>query len=203
VSVEAVGRGPAWRFANGPFDHEQNFSRYSLFGKIVLDPTDASRLVLCAGGFASDWDASGQVPLREVSAGHLDRFGAIDPTEGGQTDRQNVNLQYAYAPTEADELTLQAYASRYSFRLYSNFTFFQDTGLRFVRESDGRICDTSREACTGSDYLPGDGIDQDDARWLFGTRARYRRDWSVGQVPMRSQVGLETVYLNHIASVRI
>ncbi len=190
-------------FSNGPFDDEQNFSRYNFFSKLTLEPDATSKLSLTASVFASDWDGSGQVPLRLVSTGQLDRFGSLDPTEGGKTDRENLNLQYTAKPTEQDEWSVNAWGSRYSFRLYSNFTFFQDTGLRFTRAGDGPVVDTCASGqCpavnpnvqpdASATYIPGDGIDQDDQRLLFGGRVRYQRFWSVGSVPVQSQVAVET-----------
>ena len=38
--------------------------------------------------------APGEIPARAVRSGLIDRFGAIDPTEGGVTQRTNVNVEY-------------------------------------------------------------------------------------------------------------
>jgi hypothetical protein len=83
------------------------------------------------------WDGSGQIPLREVSAGLLERFGSEDSTEGGNTTRDNLNLVYTYTPTARDTVTLQLYGTRYKLDLFTDFTFYKDTGLRFIREPNG------------------------------------------------------------------
>ncbi|HYD50478.1 MAG TPA: Plug domain-containing protein, partial [Terriglobales bacterium] len=108
-------------FSDGPFEDPQNFSRYNLLAKATY-PTASGSLSASLSIFASDWDASGQIPLRQVRAGALDRFDAIDPTEGGSTDRENLNLLYTRAVGDDGELTLHAWASRYSMSLFSNFT---------------------------------------------------------------------------------
>jgi len=85
-------------FSDGPFKNSENYSRYNLFGKFTLTPTPESKLTLWVSAHDGDWDASGQIPLREVHARRLDRFGAIDPSEGGKSDRQNINLICTYTP---------------------------------------------------------------------------------------------------------
>ncbi len=74
-------------YTNGPFINPENLSAYNAMGKASLDLTPDSHLTASLVGYASDWDASGQIPQNLVSAGLLDRFGSLDPTEGGRTDR--------------------------------------------------------------------------------------------------------------------
>jgi TonB dependent receptor/TonB-dependent Receptor Plug Domain len=166
-------------YSNGPFRNEEHFARYNLYLKHTLDVTPTLKASLSASLYAGDWDASGQIPQREVSAGRLDRFGAIDPTEGGRTDRQNLDFHVTAKPTAQDELKLQVYASRYKLRLWSNFTFFQDS----VFELPGG----------GFGLDPrGDGIEQNDARWLYGAHGSWQHVWALGPVPMVSTLGLQT-----------
>lgn len=181
------------RYTNGPFDNPERLAAYNGYGKFTWEPTSASRLSLAVGGYQADWDASGQIPERLVEAGRLDRFGAIDPTEGGRTDRENVDLKWRYTPTTVDHWDVHAYVSRYKLRLWSNFTFFKNTGLRFMRLPGGRVIDTRDTPLRpGAEYLPGDGIYQGDARILYGGRARYARTWRLGGVPLQSVLAVET-----------
>jgi hypothetical protein len=138
-------------FSDGPFKNPENYSRYNFFGKFTLAPTPESKLSLWFSAHDGDWDASRQIPLREVSTGRLDRFGSIDSTEGGRSDRQNVNLTYSYTPNSEENWFVQLYGSRYKLRLFSNFTYFLGDPVR------------------------GDGINQDDSRVLYGGRVRYTR----------------------------
>jgi hypothetical protein len=190
--VQTLFAGQAF-FTDGPFEHAENLARYNGLAKLTLEPSPASKLALTASVYQGDWDASGQIPLREVSAGRLDRFGAIDPTEGGRTDRESVDARWTARPTPEDEWSVLAYAVRYELRLWSDFTFFRDTGLRFIETPDGGLVDM-RDAppVPGARYVPGDGIEQSDARWLWGARARWAHDWTVGDRPVRSQLGVET-----------
>lgn len=155
-------------FSDGPFKNPENYSRYNFFGKFTLTPTPESQLSLWLSAHDGDWDASGQIPLREVHAGRLDRFGSIDPSEGGRSDRQNVNLIYTHTPSLQENWFVQLYASHYKLRLFSNFTFF--------------LRDANR----------GDGINQDDSRVLYGGRVHYTRFWTLGGLPTESLIGFET-----------
>lgn len=179
-------------WSDGPFLADENFARYNAYAKVTWAPS--RRLQLWGAGtlYAGDWDASGQIPQREVSAGRLDRFGAIDPTEGGRSDRQNLDLHLAWTPAPGDRVEAQAWASRYRLRLFSDFTFFQDTGLRFVRTPRG-IRDLGGEpAPPGATLVPGDGIEQLDDRWLWGGRLAWSHGWTLGERALLTTLGVET-----------
>jgi len=192
-------------FTNGPFTDPQHYARYNVFTKFTATPTADSTLSLSGSVYDGDWDGSGQIPLRVVREGILidplapggersfGRFDAIDPSEGGSSDREDLNLHYRFTPTAQDEWWFQLYGSRYKLRLFSDFTFFRDTGLRFVQPAPGAICDTAQRNCGGSDlFIPGDGIEQNDQRELYGARARYTRFWTLGGRPAQSQIAIET-----------
>lgn len=74
--------------------------------------------------FKSKWDASGQIPQRAIDQGIIDRFGAIDDTEGGETNRTNLNLEIISSLDNGAIYSNQIYFVKYDFKLYSNFTFF-------------------------------------------------------------------------------
>lgn len=109
---------------DGPVESEQDFQRFNLFGKFNLHLNEMSKLALTASSFSSAWDASGQIPHRAVDTGLISRFGNIDDLEGGQTGRQDLNLQYTSTNEEKTKMVIQPYFSRYNFKLFSNFTFF-------------------------------------------------------------------------------
>jgi hypothetical protein len=172
-------------FSGGPFDNEENLRRYNGFLKLTYEPAPTAKLIASGSLYAADWDASGQIPQREVSAGRLDRFGAIDPSEGGRTEREVIDLDYTSRPTAADEWTAKAWLQRYRLALFSNFTFFQSSVFP-VAPGDLAAFPT------GFALDPrGDGIAQDDSRLVYGGQARYRRHWSLGDVPAASSLGIQ------------
>ncbi len=201
-------------FSDGPFRNPQDYARYNAFAKLRRAWDAGKELTVSGGVYAGDWKASGQIPLRAVQQGFLalapldllpqaptrpfDRFDAIDPTEGGKTDRQYLTFRYQFAPSAEEEWSLLAWGQRYKLALFSNFTFYKDTGLRFA-ERGGRIVDLSGEMFDPTlFYLPGDGIEQNDSRVLYGGRVQYTRYWflplagaSAG-LPARTRVAVET-----------
>lgn len=134
---------------DGPFEAEQNFQRFNLFAKTHYHLGDGAELSLDAGAYGATWDASGQVPVRAIQSGRIDRFGAIDALEGGTTGHQHVNAQYT-STTENTRFKAQAYGVRYDFKLFSNFTFFLENPQ------------------------DGDMIEQTDTRTLYGFKSSYR-----------------------------
>ncbi len=131
-------------YTDGATINKQNFNRFNLFGKYNLAISSTTQLTVSASGFKSKWDASGQVPSRAVDNGTIDRFGSIDPTEGGHTERYNANVILSHAFGQSISLINQLFYTRNVFSLYSNFTFFMN------------------------DPVNGDEINQAEKRNIFG-----------------------------------
>lgn len=136
--------------SDGPFQSPQNFNRINLFGKFNTRIGD-DFLSLQMSTFSSSWDASGQIPIRAIESGQIDRFGAIDDTEGGETSRQNFLISYTSSINNSDFIQTRAYVSKYDFQLFSNFTFFLD------------------------DPVNGDQIKQKESRTIYGVQSSYNR----------------------------
>jgi hypothetical protein len=75
-----------YHYTNGPFVNPQNFSRINLFGKYNGLISENKFLSISISHFKSEWDASGQLPQCAISTGLVDRFGAIDNTEGAKQE---------------------------------------------------------------------------------------------------------------------
>src|SRR5258706_13148303 len=74
-------------------------------------------------GYASRWNSTDQIPLRAADAGRIDRFGAVDPTDGGRSSRYSLSTQWA--KSDAGKSTrASAYVIYSKLRLFSNFTYF-------------------------------------------------------------------------------
>ena len=151
---------------DGPFESSQNFNRLNLFGKFVVFSPENDKLSLTASHFTSRWDASGQIPQREVDNGNITRFGAIDDTEGGQTDRTNFNVEFSKYISDDTRLKTNAFYSNYNFELYSNFTFFLE------------------------DPVNGDQIKQKEERHIFGVNTVISKTSYLGKTPVNIDFGL-------------
>lgn len=137
----------------GPFQHGERLQRYSLFAKSSFDLSPGTRLSLLGMAYASSWIGSGRIPARLVDAGFLDRYGAIDPSEGGDTQRQQLVVSLRSLPDESSSFTATASFIRYGLSLFDDFTF------------------------QAGDPARGDEIEQDDQRTAVLGNFRYdRRD---------------------------
>jgi outer membrane receptor protein involved in Fe transport len=146
--------------SDGPFDAEQRLRRANVIGKATADLGNGSAAWLEAWSYGGGWNASGQIPLREVEAGRLSRFGSIDPSEGGASTRQAL-----VAGLYAGELDVRAYLVRYHLDLFSNFTFALD------------------------DPDQGDGIEQVDHRTTAGLRADHHLHRTLGPLAVTIRAG--------------
>ncbi len=135
--------------SDGPFHNAEHLQRYNVFAKVSHDFSENSHFSLAVTSYGSGWKASGQLPTRQVSAGKLSRFGNIDPTDGGQSQRHSVYGMYQTRPTSDSVFSVMGYLTSYQLALYSNFTFFS------------------------RDPLYGDQIEQTDKRMLMGVKAHY------------------------------
>jgi hypothetical protein len=151
---------------DGPFDSPQNFNRLNLFGKYTNISPLNNKLSLTVSHFTSRWDASGQVPQREVDNGNISRFGAIDDTEGGNTQRTNLNVEYSKYINDDTRLNTNVFYTHSAFELYSNFTFFLE------------------------DPINGDQIKQFEDRDIFGLNSTLVHDTYLGQTPLKLSAGL-------------
>ena len=151
---------------DGPFESPQNFNRLNLFGKYVMYSPENDKLTLTASHFTSRWDASGQIPQREVENGNITRFGAIDDTEGGETERTNFNVTFNKYIDDNTKLSTNAFYSHYAFELYSNFTFFLE------------------------DPINGDQIKQKENRNIFGANTTVSHTTFLGDTELILTSGL-------------
>lgn len=118
----------------------QNFYRLNLFGKYTTRLSQQDNLAVSISHFRSQWDASGQIPDRAVTAGLISFYGAIDSTEGGNTGRSNLNIQHTRQISDHAFIKNTLYYSHYDFELFSNFTFFLEDSINGdqVRQRENR-----------------------------------------------------------------
>ncbi|GAA0873269.1 TonB-dependent receptor [Gangjinia marincola] len=152
--------------SNGAFESPQNFNRVNVFGKFTIPLSASDQLTLTSSYFSSEWDASGQIPVRAVQDGTISRFGAIDDTEGGETSRFNTSIQYRTFLADDSMLKASAYYSAYEFGLYSNFTFFLNNPE------------------------VGDQIFQQENRNLFGGKLSWQKDLLILDVDAEFTAGI-------------
>ncbi len=95
---------------NGPWDNPEKFHRlngvvrYSFGG-------DGNHSAVTAMGYSAAWNSTDQVPQRAVDSGLIGRFGSLDPTDGGQTERYSLSYQNDRRSDDG-EFKLNAHAIR-------------------------------------------------------------------------------------------
>ena len=112
--------------SDGPVESPQDFQRFNVMGKYILDMKNDDRLSILFSHFQSQWNASGQIPQRLVDDGTITRWGSVDDTEGGNTSRTNFAISHTKNLKDNSWLKTNAFYSQYDFELFSNFTFFLD-----------------------------------------------------------------------------
>lgn len=107
---------------NGPWDIPEGERKYS--GVLRYSGgTQADGFSLTAMAYHNTWNSTDQIPLRAVQSGQIGRYGAIDPTDGGDTAR--YSLSYAmHKRNDAGLFEFNVYAVRSKLNLYSNFGYF-------------------------------------------------------------------------------
>ena len=107
----------------------------------------------------------------------IGRYGSLDPTAGGQTRRTSVNMNWTH--TDKDGQTrLHAYALRYAFDLFSQFTYYtRGCGGDGMDTAPTTQAATLPAACNGS--TPLDQFSQVDRRNAMGLNLSHRLPFSV------------------------
>jgi TonB family protein len=152
--------------SNGPFHNPERFDRYKLFAKVTYEPSKESTLTVGASSYAGDWHGSGQIPNRQVSAGRLDRFATLDPSEGGSSSRHQLFASYRLRTSEKSQIEASSYLAQYRLSLVSNFTGYL------------------------ADPVDGDQITQKDRRTFAGGKAQYRIVETLGSVRFDTALGV-------------
>ena len=155
-------------YTNGPYLNDNQYHRANVFGKVTTNLTSRDELSVQGTFLQSRWDGSGEIPFRAVSLGTLNRFGSIDPTEGGHTLRTTSQLNYHYDTTTGGQFFANAYGQYYRLDLFTNFTFFLNNPVN------------------------GDGIAQFDRRVVYGGDVGYKQRIDLFGVPITGTVGFQT-----------
>ena len=157
---------------DGPWQNPEKFHRLNGVLRYSFGGTD-SRSTLTAMAYSADWNATDQIPQRAVDAGVVDRFGAIDPSDGGNTRRYSLSFQTERFLDDG-EFRLNAYAIRSKLNLYSNFTYF----LEHPIDLDPAQID-------------GDQFEQAEQRSVYGLAASRTWRTTVGAAESSNTVGLQ------------
>jgi len=136
---------------------------------------DADRgAALEAMSYDGHWRATDQIPLRAMAAGLISRFGSLDLTDGGKSQRWSLSGA-AWGRFGDGEVRAEAYALAYHLDLFSDFTYFTDA-------------------------VRGDQFEQYDNRHVYGGTLSYSRPLSLfgDAVAFRSGVQFRDDHINPV-----
>jgi TonB dependent receptor/TonB-dependent Receptor Plug Domain len=119
---------------DGPWDIADDARKLDGMLRYTVDD-----VTVTASAYHDIWHSTDQVPDRAIAQGLIDRWGAIDPSDGGATGRYALSASW-----RGDDARAIVYALHYDLDLFSDFTYFLD------------------------DPVHGDQIEQQDNRFVFG-----------------------------------
>ena len=125
---------------NGPWDNAEHFKKYNSALRYSRG-NHADGFSVTGMAYKAEWDSTDQIPQRAVYSGSIDRFGAIDPTDGGDTSRYSLSYEQHH-DFAGGRAKVDVYAIRYKLKLWSNFTYFLDdpvNGDQFEQSDDRTV----------------------------------------------------------------
>ncbi|MGJ0485689.1 MAG: TonB-dependent receptor domain-containing protein [Methylomicrobium sp.] len=175
---------------NGPWSVGNDYLKFN--GLLRYSQEDADRGWSLTGmATHSDWRSTDQIARRAVDQGMIGRFDALDPTDGGRSQRYSVTGEW-HRQDDHSETQLMAYGIYSTLNLFSNFTFFLDN-------NEG----TNPQGCRGLPSTPGEKIDpsvfntcgdqfgQPDDRWTTGFKGSHTWFHKLGAADSETTVGLQ------------
>jgi outer membrane receptor protein involved in Fe transport len=121
---------------------------------------------LTAMHYQGKWNASDQIPQRAVDSGQVSRFGAIDASDGGESQRTSLSYDLR-KPALGGQFQMGAYLIKSRLQLFSNFTFFRD------------------------DPVNGDQFEQGDSRKVMGITPNWLWTGRLGDMQSITKFGLQ------------
>jgi hypothetical protein len=151
---------------DGPWDLAQELRKLTGLAGYSWD-RGSSRFSVLAMGYRNRWNASDQIPRRAVDAGMIDRFGFIDDSDGGQTQRYSLSGSWRHAGGSSVQ-DVQVFGVYSDLSLFSNFEYFLNDPVR------------------------GDQFNQREERVIVGASARHLQTAEALNASHLIKIGLQT-----------
>lgn len=145
-------------YTDGPFQNPGRYRRDNVNGNYTRTLSDSEKIGFRFLFGRNNFYSSGQLPLDLVNQGVLDRFGYVDPSEGGRVKLGTASAYFSKSLANGDTFKLDGFLSRSLFDLYSDFTFFL------------------------KDPVNGDAFQQHDSRLQQGLNGQYAHAHHIGSV---------------------
>ncbi|MDQ2667616.1 MAG: TonB-dependent receptor plug domain-containing protein, partial [Gemmatimonadota bacterium] len=113
---------------NGPWDLPERVRKLSGVARYAWT-AGASQFSLLGLGYHNKWNSNDQIPLRAVESGLISRFGQLDTTDGGNSQRYSLSGTWRRAGQRSVN-EVQLFGVYSALHLFSNFTYFLDDPVR-------------------------------------------------------------------------
>jgi TonB dependent receptor/TonB-dependent Receptor Plug Domain len=113
--------GEAQHF-DGPWDVAENNRKFNALARWSRSAGNDTYSVT-AMGYGSRWTSTDQIPQRAVDEGLIDRYGSLNPSDGGESQRYSLSARWVRT-SDTTAWRADAYLVRYRFDLFSDFTYF-------------------------------------------------------------------------------
>lgn len=161
TALEATGYDGPW---DTP-DRQKKFNgvlRYS-------QGTALDGFSITAMAFDNKWNSTDQVAQRAIDQGLINRFGTLDPTDGGMSNRYSLSGRWSTS-TDTSVTQINGYVIRAQMQLFNNFTYFLDNPAN------------------------GDQFSQKDRRFIGGINASHTIKSNFAALPVETTFGVQTRY---------
>lgn len=122
---------------------------------------------LALSHYQADWNSTDQVAKRSIDSNLIERYGSLNPTDGGNSQRTALTFNWAAQQDNTVRL-LDLYALAYDLNLFSDFTYFLNDPVR------------------------GDQFEQSDKRYVLGGRYEQTFDQQLFDHVMHNTLGIST-----------
>jgi TonB dependent receptor/TonB-dependent Receptor Plug Domain len=153
---------------DGPWDVPDNVRKVSGVMR-YSGGTATDGFTLTGMGYSNGWNSTDQVAQRAIDQGLIDRFGSLDPTDGGTASRFSLSSNWAQS-SEYGQSKVSAYVIRSDLQLFNDFTYLLDNPVN------------------------GDQFSQLDRRTLGGFDAQHAFDWRFAGIETQTRVGVQGRY---------
>lgn len=109
---------------DGPWDYAEAFKKVNGVLRYSEGTSDVG-YSLTALAYHSDWRSTDQVAERAIDSGLIGRFGSLDPTDGGNSQRYALIGEAHQRSADAFSFA-SAFVQYYDLDLFSDFTYFLD-----------------------------------------------------------------------------
>lgn len=150
-----------------------------------------------AMAYTGKWNATDQIPLQAVDDGQIDRYGEINPADGGSSNRYSLSSEW-HEKDSTGMTSVSAYAIKYRLDLFSDFTYnlFYPVQGDQIEQYDDRAVYGGQATRTYNGKIAGHSATNE-----FGLQARYDNIYKIGLYNTEDRVRFFTVSQDAVQQV--